>query len=181
MLHERLGLAALVAQPGVECGLRLAVDFPNELGADRLVDAAAAFAMFGGPVIVVDFGTATTFNVVSEAGVFAGGAIVPGAQVAFDALIAASELLRAVPLAPPARVIGRNSAEALQAGTVLGYADLVSQLLARIDAELGASARVVATGGAGELFTALCPRIAAYMPYLTLEGLRVVWELSRFG
>jgi type III pantothenate kinase len=181
MLRERLGLEPLVARTGVTCGLTLAVDFPDELGADRLLDAAAAYALFGGPIIVVDFGTATTCNIVSSAGAFVGGAIAPGAQIALDALIGASEQLRAVPLTPPARVIGRNSVEALQAGTLLGYADMVSRLLARIDIELGAPARVVSTGGAGELFTALCPRIEQYLPYLTLEGLRIVWEMNGRG
>lgn len=181
MLRERLDLDPLIVWAGIECGLTLAVDFPSELGPDRLLVAAAGFALFGAPLIVVDFGTATTFNVVSGAGVFLGGAIAPGASIAHDALIAAAEQLRAAPLTAPARAIGRSTVEALQAGTVLGHAELVNYLLGRIELELGERARVVATGGAGEPFAALCPRVEQYLPFLTLEGLRLVWELNGRG
>jgi type III pantothenate kinase len=176
MLRERLGSEPIVVAHGMDLGVTADVDNPAEVGPDRLVDAAAAFSSYGGPVVILDFGTATTLNVVTRDGAFIGGAIAPSIRLAHDALIGRAAKLTSVDLVIPPRVIGRNTVAGMQSGIMFGYAGLIDGLIARIDAELGAQPFVVATGGLGEIYVDLCPRVTEYRPDLTLEGLRVIWE-----
>ncbi len=147
----------------------------SDVGADRLVDAVAAIRRYGAPAIVVDFGTATTFNVISRAGEYLGGAIAPGVGTSLEALSRAARLHR-FDVARPARVIGGNTLEALQAGTFHGFIGLLEGMVARIQAELGYEARVIATGGWSELIGGASSVVAVIEPLLTLEGLRLVWR-----
>lgn len=174
-----LGTEPLVVGPGVRTSLRIRYDPPTALGADRLVDAVAAVHFYGVPVIVVDFGTATTFNVVSAGWEFLGGAIAPGVETAAGALAEVAARLPRVDLSFPPSVIGRNTEAALQAGVLYGYVGLVDGMVRRLQAELGDVATVVATGG---LATLIAPRTATVQvvdPDLTLKGLRLVWEMNR--
>jgi type III pantothenate kinase len=149
---------------------------PSDVGADRLVDAVAALQRYGAPVIVIDFGTATTFNAVSREGEYIGGAIAPGVGTSLEALYGSAAQLRRFHLAQPARVIGKNTVEAMQSGTFYGYLSLVEGMVSRFKAELGDDARVVVTGGWSELIGP-ATRVVDYIdPLLTLEGLRLVWE-----
>jgi type III pantothenate kinase len=176
MARTRLGVEPLVVNGALDFGFPILADYPAEVGADRLCNAVAAFELFGAPAIVVDFGTGTNFDVVGPEGGYIGGAIAPGVAVALDALVARAARLVGVELKAPPRAIGRNTVECLQAGTVLGYADLVSGLIRRISAELTVPPRVVATGGLGPLMAPLIPEIDCYEPDLTLVGLRLIFE-----
>ena len=173
-----LGQEVLMVGPGVRTGLQIAIDNPHELGADRIVNAVAALRRFGGPCIVVDFGTATTFDAVSEAGEYLGGVIAPGLETSLDALTARAARLVKVDLVAPPRVIGKSTSESLRSGLVYGTAAMVDGLVARIKEELGAGAFVVATGGLAELVCRHSLQIDQNEPLLTLEGLRIVHELN---
>jgi type III pantothenate kinase len=164
---------AVVVGPGVRTGMPILYLDPKEVGADRIAGAIGAVDRYGGPVVVVDFGTATTFDCVSAKGEFLGGAIVPGLVIGLDALFARAAGLRRVELAAPARVVGRTTAEAIQAGAVYGYAGLVDGLLDRYEAELGVGT-VVATGGLAELVVPHVRRPVELDPWLTLHGLRLI-------
>lgn len=159
--------------------LRLDVAEPWSVGVDRIVDCVAGFARYGGPLLVIDFGTAATFNLVSREGAFLGGAIAPEMRVAADALTARAAQLFAVPLDAPATVVGKTTVANLQAGVVLGFLDLVDGLIRRFRAEAGPSLRVLATGGKGELYYRHLDAIEFYDPDLTLEGLRLCWERAQ--
>ncbi len=169
---------ALVVGPGVRTGMSLAIDNPQELGADRLVNAVAAFQRVGGACIVVDFGTATTFDVVSDQGEYLGGAIAPGIETSLDALTSRAARLVNVDLVPPTRTIGRSTAESLRSGVVLGTVAMVEGMVRRIRDELGVEAAVVATGGLAEMVCRLSSEVVDYQPRLTLEGLRIIHELN---
>jgi type III pantothenate kinase len=173
-----LGREALLVGPGVRTGLQIAIDNPHELGADRIVNAVAALRRFGGPCIVVDFGTATTFDAVSEAGEYLGGIIAPGLETSLEALTARAARLVKVDLVAPARVIGKSTSESMRSGLVYGTAAMVDGIVARIKEELGAGAFVVATGGLAELVRRHSLQIDQIEPLLTLEGLRIVHELN---
>jgi type III pantothenate kinase len=179
MIRERIKLEPIVVDANTDMGIVADVDNPREVGPDRLVDAAAAFARYGGPVLVLDFGTATTFNVVSRDGRFIGGAIAPDLRAAHDALVGKAAKLTSVDLVMPDQAIGRNTVASMQAGIMFGYVGLIEGLLARIDAEMGERLTVVATGGMGQLFSQYCPRIDHYDPDLTIEGLRLIWNRSQ--
>lgn len=179
MIRDRLGVEPIIVGHDTDLGVRVDIDNPREVGPDRLVDAAAAYARFGGPTLVLDFGTATTLNVVTADGRFIGGAIAPDIRAAHDALVAKAAKLTSVDLAFPEQAIGRNTVASMQSGIMFGYLGLIEGLIARIDAELDAPATVVATGGFGGLFQQHCPRISAYLPDLTLDGLRLIWERSQ--
>jgi type III pantothenate kinase len=170
------GVEPLVVGPGVKTGLAIAYDNPHEVGADRIVNAVAAIAAFGAPVIVVDFGTATTFDVVDESGAYLGGAIAAGVETSAEALFRRAARLSAVDLEPPARVIGRNTRESTQAGLLFGEAAMVDGLVRRMWIELGAECVVVATGGLAERMAPLCETIREVDPDLTLKGLALIWE-----
>lgn len=174
-----LGQEPLVVEPGVRTGMPILYEPPGDVGADRIVNGVAAFAGFGGPVIVVDFGTATTFDVVTRKGEYLGGVICPGIGISADALFQRAARLPRVDVRNPGRVIGRSTIGSMQAGLYFGYASLVEGLLARIKAELGEPVRVVATGGLAEILAADIPSIEAVDPVLTLTGLRLIWERNR--
>ena len=165
----------LLIEPGVRTGIPLLVDNPKEVGADRIVNALSAFHKFGGPVIVVDFGSSIVVDVVSVKGEFLGGVIAPGVQVSSDAAAARSAGLRRVELTRPRSVIGKNTVEALQSGALYGFAGQVDGLVDRINEELPLGA-VIATGGLAEVVLPESRTITAHEPDLTLIGLRLVFE-----
>jgi type III pantothenate kinase len=179
MAERYLGFAALVVEPGVKTGLPILYDNPKEVGSDRIADAVGAFDLFGGPTIVVDFGTATTFEAVSEKGEYLGGAIFPGIDVSLDALFARAAGLRRVELVEPRNVVGRSTAESLQSGAIYGYTSLVDGMCERICNELDAEATVVATGGLSGLIGPLSSAISHVEPWLTLHGLRIIFEKNQ--
>jgi type III pantothenate kinase len=152
---------------------------PREVGADRIVNAVAAFEKFGGPVIAVDFGTATTFDCVSREGEYLGGAIFPGIHIAMEALFSRASMLHRVELARPKAVIGKTTTTPLQSGLLFGYAGVVDAMVERIRGELGAEARVVATGGLAQRVADETKSIERVEPFLTLEGLRIIFEKNR--
>ncbi|MGO0123082.1 type III pantothenate kinase [Desulfothermobacter acidiphilus] len=162
--------------PGVRTGVPVKTDNPREVGADRVVNAAAGFALFGGPLIVVDFGTAITLDVISNKGEYLGGAIAPGIGIACEALFARAARLPRVDLTLPAAAIGRNTVQSMQAGVLFGFAGLVDALVQRMWQELGCKTLVVATGGLAHLVSAASSTIERVEPYLTLIGLRIIYE-----
>ncbi|OGW59970.1 MAG: hypothetical protein A2V83_07625 [Nitrospirae bacterium RBG_16_64_22] len=177
-VFRSFGVSTEVVKPGWKTGLTLDIDRPDELGADRLVNAAAAFRRFGGPLVVVDFGTATTFCAVTAEGVYKGGAILPGIEVSLDALSARTAKLPRIPLAAPLRAIGTNTVTAMQSGIVYGTAELVDGLAARFGRELGGKPLGVATGGLAGVVARHCRSIREIVPDLTLEGLRLLFEMN---
>jgi len=169
---------ALFVAPGIRSGMPLRVETPQELGADRLCNAVAAFAEYGGPCVVVDFGTATTWEVVSAKGEFLGGVIAPGLEIAAEALFSRAAKLPRVELVEPPRVIGKATVDSMQAGLVYGYAGLVEGVTRRVLAELGGGT-VVATGGLASVIAHYTDLFAAVDDDLTLKGLRLLWALNR--
>jgi type III pantothenate kinase len=169
----------LVVGPGVKTGIPIRYDDPRELGSDRLVNAIAAKERYGAPVVVVDFGTSTNFDVVSPAGEFVGGVLAPGIEISVDALFARAARLVKVDYVAPPTVIGKTTVTALQSGLVYGFAGQVDGIVDRIREELGAEARAVATGGLADLVAPHSRTIERVDPFLTLDGLRLVWELNR--
>ena len=165
-------------EPGIRTGMPLLVDAPNELGADRLCDAVAAFAEHGGPCLVLDFGTAVTWEVVSAAGEYLGGAIAPGPGVTAEALSLKTAKLPSVAMAPPERVIGKGTVDSIQSGLFYGYLGLIEGVTRRILNELG-EATVVATGGLAGAFASHTELIHHVEPDLTLHGLRILWQLNK--
>ena len=163
----------------LKTGITLRYDNPREIGADRIVNAAAAYRIYGGPLIIIDFGTATTFCAVTKNGEYLGGAIVPGVKISAEALYQRAAKLPRVELVRPERVIGRDTVSAMQAGIVFGYAALVDGLVARMKQELSPDAQVVATGGLAGLVAAEAKSINEVRPELTLEGLRLLFEINR--
>ncbi|MEV7430018.1 MULTISPECIES: type III pantothenate kinase [unclassified Nocardioides] len=173
-------LPCLVVEPGVRTGVPVLMDNPREVGSDRIINALAAATLHGGPAIVVDFGgTATTFDVVSERGQYVGGAIAPGIEISLEALGRRGAQLRKVELARPRTVIAKNTVEALQSGMVFGVAAQVEGIVARMTAELGAEAadvRVIATGHLAPLVLDECSAFTTHSPWLTLQGLELVFR-----
>ena len=180
-LAQSLGQEPLVVEPGVRTGMPILYEPPGDVGADRIVNGVAAFATYGGPVIVVDFGTATTFDVVTRKGEYVGGVICPGIGISADALFQRAARLPRVDVRNPGKVIGRSTVGSMQAGLYFGYASMVEGIIARIRAELQEPARVVATGGLAETLASDIPSIEAVDPVLTLTGLRLIWERNRAG
>jgi type III pantothenate kinase len=176
--REYLGHEPLVVDTGVKTGVRIRYENPREVGADRIVDCAAVQAKYGGPACVVDFGTATTFDAISKEGDYLGGAIAPGIGIAADALFSRASKLYRVEIAPPARVIGTNTAMAMQSGIFLGYVALVEGLVERFRVELGPDMKVIATGGLAETVAGETPVIQYVDPWLTLEGLRLIYAMN---
>jgi type III pantothenate kinase len=177
-----LQVEPLVVGPGVENGLRLAIDNPKEVGADRIVNTLATHRLYGGPAIAIAFGTATVFDCISASGEYLGGAIAPGMVVALESLTRSAAQLYQVELIRPPRAIGKNTVETMQSGMVLGYAGLVEGLVRRLKRELDAPdgrVRVIATGGLAEVVAPETPAIDLIDPQLTLKGLRLIYELNR--
>jgi type III pantothenate kinase len=179
--RDYFGQDALVVDAGVKTGVRIRYENPREVGADRVVDCAAVQHKYGGPACVVDFGTATTFDAISRQGEYLGGAIAPGITIAAEALFARASKLYRVEIAPPARVIGTNTAMAMQAGIFYGYVALVEGLVARFRTELGEEMKVIATGGLAEKVARETKVIQYVDPWLTLDGLRIVYAMNRQG
>lgn len=175
--HERLGVKARRLEKGADCGIPVSYDPPHGVGADRIANALAALALFEPPIVVVDFGTATTFDVVDAQGTYVGGAILPGVVVSLEALTSRTAKLPGIELRVPPVAIGRNTVQAIESGVMWGYAGSVNELAARISAELGSKPKVVATGGLGKVFVELCPLVEEYLPSLTLDGLRLFAEM----
>jgi type III pantothenate kinase len=181
MVRRYCQVEPLVVEPGIRTGLPILTDNPREMGADRVVNAVAAFAAYGGPVVVVDFGTATTFDAVSERGEHLGAAIAPGIEVSMNALVERTAQLRRVELVAPRSVIGKNTVESLQSGAVWGFAGQVDGIVRRMVAELGGQATVVATGGLAGAMLDACESVQRHDPWLTLYGLRIIWDRNRGG
>lgn len=177
--RDYLGQDPLVVEPGVKTGLPILYEPPGDVGADRIVNGVAALAQYGAPVVVVDFGTATTFDVITPKGEYAGGVICPGVGISADALFQRAARLPRVDVRNPGRVIGRSTVASIQSGLYFGYAAMVEGIIARIRAELGEDVRVVATGGLATALAADVPSIEAVDPVLTLTGLRLIWERNR--
>jgi type III pantothenate kinase len=166
----------MIVGPGLKTGIPVLYENPRDVGADRIVNAVAAHERLKGPVIVVDFGTATTFDCISPKGEYLGGVIVPGAQISLDALLGSAAKLTRIEISAPPHVVGRNTTHALQSGIVHGYASLVDGLVERIESELGYECQVIGTGGLSTLIAKHTRRITMVDPNLTLEGLRILHE-----
>ena len=169
----------LVVGPGIKTGVKVLIDYPAEVGADRILNALATHRLHGSPAIVVDFGTATTFDAVSAEGNYLGGAIAPGLGIAAEALFSRTAKLQRIELLAPPAAVGRNTVHAMQSGLILGYVGLIEGLVERIRAELGGQARVIGTGGLAPLLAQETNIIEIVDQMLTLEGLRLIYELNR--
>ena len=169
----------LVVAAGVRTGIKVLYDNPREVGADRIADAVAAYRLYGGPVIIVDYGTAMVFDAVSAEGEYLGGAIAPGIGVAVDALFERTARLPRIEMVRPKSAIGRNTISSMQSGLILGYIGLVENLVQKFKEEIGPNAKVVATGGEAELLAPQTSCIDLVNPDLTLIGLQIIYELNR--
>ena len=178
MTARYFGMTALVLGPGVRTGMPILYDNPKEVGADRIANAVAAYDLYGGPSIVVDFGTANTIEAISEKGEYLGGAIFPGIEISMNALFERAAALGRVELVAPRHVIGKSTVESIQSGCVYGYSGQVDALVDRFQAELGDCA-VVATGGLADPIITHSRTVQHYEPWLTLAGLRIVFERNR--
>jgi type III pantothenate kinase len=178
MGSTHLGVEAM--QVSVDSNLGIGIDYPQprEIGADRLVNSAAAFRKYGAPLISIDFGTAINFDIVDHKGNYVGGALAPGLIVAFEAMTSRAARLFNVDLVLPERAIGQSTTEALQSGMVLGYLSLLEGMIVRIERELEGEPTVIVTGGYSEIFADASPMIDAYEPNLTIDGLRLVHQLN---
>ena len=179
--RQLFGLEPVFVEPGIKTGMPILYDVPQEVGADRIVNAVAAYARLGGPCVVVDFGTATTFDVVTARGEYAGGVIVPGISISAEALFEKAARLSRVEIRRPERVIGKTTAGSIQSGLYFGYLSLVEGVIERIEREIGARPRVIATGGLAELIGGGSERIEEVDPLLTLTGLVLIHERNRSG
>jgi type III pantothenate kinase len=175
MVQRYFAFDPIVIEPGVKTGMPILYDNPKEVGADRIANAVAAFDLFGGPTVVVDFGTGTNFDVISKNGEFVGGAISPGIEISLDALFGRAAALRAVELVEPRNVIGKSTVESIQSGAVYGFVALVDGMVERFRKELG-QCTVVSTGGLAHLLAPVSDTIQHTEPFLTLHGLRLVHE-----
>lgn len=169
----------LFVSPGIKTGIPILYDNPHEVGADRIANAVAGFHLYGGPLIVVDFGTAITFDAISKKGEYLGGAIAPGIAISSDALFKAAAKLSRVDIVKPRSVIGKNTVESLQSGILFGFAGQVDTMVNRIKEEIGSDARVVATGGLVDLILSECKTIDEVNPLLTLTGLQIIYEKNK--
>jgi len=179
MSARYLGHDTVVVGPGLRTGMPIRYDNPREIGPDRLVNAVAGYARLGGPCVVVDFGTAVTYDVVSAAGEYLGGIIFPGVEIATDALTERAAALPKIDLTPPRTLVGKTTVDAIRSGVIYGYAAQVDGILARLRAELGPDTRSIATGGLAEVIVPHTETLRELDPLLTLTGLRLLWERNR--
>jgi len=177
--ETNLGLHALIVGPGVKTGMPILTNDPRQVGPDLIVDAVAAYELYGGPCIAVDFGTATTFSAVSAAGEYLGHAIAPGIEISLDALATRAARLMKIELVDPGSVIGRNTIQAMQAGAVYGFAGQVDGIVARMRAEMGTEALTVATGGLAFLIFDHAGSLDKLDPLLTLRGLEIIYRQNQ--
>lgn len=169
----------LAVDTGVKTGIRIRYEDPKAVGADRVADAVAVKHLYGGPACIIDFGTATTFNALTQEGEYLGGAITAGINLAADALFTHAAKLQRIDLQRPPSVIGRNTVHAMQSGLLFGYVSMVEGMVTRFRSELGNDMKVIATGGLSEIIARETKVIHILAPWLTLEGLRIIWELNR--
>ena len=169
----------LVVSCTLKLGIHVGYDDPQAVGGDRLADAAAVWKIYGGPACIIDFGTATTFNALTKDGIYLGGAITAGVGIALDALVRRTAKLPPVELQAPPNVIGRNTIHAMQSGLIHGHVAMVEGMVARFKAELGTDTRVIGTGGLVSVIAAHSKTIEITAPWLTLDGLRIIWELNQ--
>jgi type III pantothenate kinase len=179
LCEHHFGAELVFVEPGVKTGLVIQVDNPKEVGADRIVNAVGALEEHDGPLIVVDFGTATTFDAITEKAEYKGGIIVPGIKTSADALFEKCAKLPSVEISKPAQVIGKNTIDHIRSGLTYGYADLVDGLVARMAAEMKGDPTVLATGGFAEMAAGIAGRIDQVDPFLTLKGLRAVFHRNK--
>ena len=177
--QEYLQQEPLVVDAGVKTGIRIRYEDPRAVGADRVADAVAVINLYGGPACVIDFGTATTFNAVTKEGDYLGGAITAGVNLATEALFTHAAKLQRIDLQRPPSVIGRNTVHAMQSGLLFGYVSMVEGMVARFRSELGSDMKVIATGGLAEVVAKETDVIDIISPWLTLDGLRIIWELNQ--
>lgn len=178
MAEKNLKGKLIVVGPGLKTGMPILYDNPHEVGADRIVNAVAAFNKYGGPAIIVDFGTATTFDVVSEKGEYTGGAIAPGLEIAAEALFTVAAKLSRVDLKKPAMVIGKNTETSVQSGLIFGFSGLVDTIVDRMKQEIQGDAKVIATGGLASLIVPVCSTVHNVDDLLTLSGLKIIHEMN---
>jgi len=177
--REYLNREPLVVDAGVKTGIRVRYEDPKAVGADRICDAAAVMKLYGGPACVVDFGTATTFNAITKDGEYLGGAITAGVNLAAEALYTHAAKLPHMDLQRPPSVIGRNTIHAMQSGLLFGYVSMVEGMVIRFRSELGNDMKVVATGGLAEVIAKETSAIQVIAPWLTLDGLKIIWNLNQ--
>ncbi|MFZ5921554.1 MAG: type III pantothenate kinase [Chloroflexota bacterium] len=177
--REYLRQEPLLVDVGVKTGIRVRYEDPRQVGADRVADAVAVHHLYGGPACVIDFGTATTFNAVTQNGEYLGGAITAGVNLAAEALYTHAAKLPHIELQRPPSVIGRNTPHAMQSGLLFGYVCMVEGMVERFRRELGADMKVIATGGLAEVVARETQAIDVIAPWLTLDGLRIIWELNQ--
>jgi type III pantothenate kinase len=177
--REYLLQEPLVVTHKTKMNVKILIDEPSSAGADRIVDAVAVQELYGGPACVIDFGTATNFDVVDKDGNYIGGALAPGIGISAEALTQRTAKLPRVDLTPPPNVIGKNTVHAMQSGLIFGYVSLVEGMIARIRKEMGDEVKFIATGGLAELIASQTDSIQIIDPWLTLEGLRIVWEINQ--
>ena len=177
--REYLKQEPLVVDAGIKTGIKIRYEDPKAVGADRVCDAVAVMKLYGGPACVVDFGTATTFNAITKDGEYLGGAITAGINLAAEALYTRAAKLPRIDLQVPPSVIGRNTVHAMQSGLLFGYVSMVEGMVARFRSELGSDMKVIATGGLAEIVAKETREINIIAPWLTLDGLRIIWELNQ--
>lgn len=177
--REYLKQEPLIVDTGVKTGIKIRYEDPKAVGADRVCDAVAVMRLYGGPACVVDFGTATTFNAITKDGEYLGGAITAGINLAAEALFTHAAKLQRIDLQRPPSVIGRNTVHAMQSGLLFGYVSMVEGMVARFRSELGDDMKVIATGGLAEIVARETKVVQIIAPWLTLDGLRIIWELNR--
>jgi type III pantothenate kinase len=179
MVERYVYQTPLIVEAGIKTGVKIRYDSPRDVGADRIVDAVAAFSLYGGPACIVDFGTATTFDAISEQGDYLGGAIAPGISISAEALFSRTSKLPRVDLVRPPKAIGRNTVQAIQSGLIFGYVGMVEGMVTRYKEELGEQTLVIGTGSLAEVIAKETEAIDVVNPWLTLEGLRIIWEMNQ--